>query len=222
MTSDGVKVVETAKKIARQFGIRMMIHIGVYDKQVSPTLTREMLPLMESGDIHSHVFTAQLGGILDSNGRVLPELRDAMDRGVVLDTALGDENFSFEVARKSMAQGILPSTLSTDLATTNLKHLVCGMTVTMSKFMALGLGLNQVIEMSTINPACALGEESRIGSLRPGVEADISILELVSGKWSLEDSKQTIEVDRLITPSLTVKAGQVITAQPAGQPLRVD
>jgi len=97
------------------------------------------------------------------------------------------------------------------------------MTVTMTKFMALGLDLKQIIEMSTINPASVLGEENRIGSLKPGMEADVSILELLSGKWKLEDSEQqTLEVDRLIVPSVTLKAGQVIPAQPAAQPEPMD
>ncbi len=97
------------------------------------------------------------------------------------------------------------------------------MTVTMTKFLALGLDLKQVIQMSTINPARALSEENRIGSLKPGMEADVSILELLSGRWKFEDNKgQTLEVDRLIAPSVTVRAGQVIPAQPAAQPQLID
>ena len=216
---DGTKLVETAKKLARQFGMPIMIHIGDLKKKVSPTLTQEVLPLLDSGDILSHVYTAKFGSALRPDGTVLPELREAMERGVILDTALGGNNFNFEVARKSMAQGILPTTLSTDLGGNNLRHTVYGMTVTMTKFLALGLDLKQVIEMSTTNPARALGEETRIGSLKPGMEADVSILKLLNGKWSLVDSEQeTVEVNNLISPVTTIKAGQVIPAQPAAQP----
>ncbi|MFC2002248.1 amidohydrolase family protein, partial [Chloroflexota bacterium] len=201
----------------------IMIHIGDLKKQVSPTLTQETLSIMEAGDILGHVFTAKFGSTLRPDGTVLPELRAAMERGVILDAALGRNNFSFEVARKSIDQGILPTTLSTDLGAGSLNHLIYGMTVTMTKFMSLGLDLKQIIAMSTINPARVLGEETRIGSLKPGMEADISILEFLSGKWKLEDSEQqTVEVDRLITPSVTVKAGQVIPAQPAAQPQPMD
>ena len=216
---DGTKLVETAKKLARQFGMPIMIHIGDLKKQVSPTLTQEVLPLLDSGDILSHVYTAKFGSALRPDGTVLPELREAMERGVILDTALGGNNFNFEVARKSMAQGIFPTTLSTDLGGNNLRHPVYGMTVTMTKFLALGLDLKQVIEMSTTNPARALGEETRIGSLKPGMEADVSILKLLNGKWSLVDSEQqTVEINSLISPVTTIKAGQVIPAQPAAQP----
>jgi dihydroorotase len=220
---DGTKLVEAAKKLAGQFGMPIMIHIGDLKKQVSPTLTQEVLPLLGSGDILSHVYTAKFGSALRPDGTVLPELREAMERGVILDTALGGNNFNFDVARKSMAQGILPTTLSTDLSGNNLRHPVYGMTVTMTKFLALGLDFKQVVEMSTVNSARALGEEDRIGSLKPGMEADVSILKMLSGKWDLKDSEQeTLEVDSLISPVTTVKAGQVIPAWPAAQPEAAD
>ncbi|MFC2065664.1 amidohydrolase/deacetylase family metallohydrolase, partial [Chloroflexota bacterium] len=113
--SSGSKIVETAKKVAGQFGLPVMIHIGDLYKQVSPTLTQETLALMESGDVLSHVFTAKFGSTLCPDGTVFPELREAMERGIILDTALGRYNFSFDVARKMLDQGILPTTLSTDL-----------------------------------------------------------------------------------------------------------
>lgn len=216
---EGIKIVEIAQKIAKQFGMPIMIHIGDSQKQVSPTLTQETLSLMQSGDILSHVFTGQFGSILQPDGTVLPELKEAIGRGVVLDVAVGGPHLSFEVARKCLGQGILPTTLSTDLTIGGLNHIVYGMTVTMSKFMGLGLDLKQVIEMSTINPARALGEEKRLGGLKPGMEADISILELVSGRWNFEDFQQRIiEVDKLLTPVVTVKAGQVIPTQLEGRP----
>jgi len=103
---DGVKVVETQKKIAKQFGLPIMIHIGDMDKQVSPTLTQEFLPLMEPGDILSHIYTGNFGNPLRPDGTVLPEMRAAMERGVIMDTAIGKNNLNFEVARKSLAQGL--------------------------------------------------------------------------------------------------------------------
>jgi len=219
VASDGVKIVKIAKKITKKFGLPIMVHIGDIDKQVSPTLTQEFLPLMEPGDILSHVFTAQLGSILRPDGTILPELREAMQRGVVLDVAHGRYNFSFDVAGKAMAQGILPTTLSTDLVLPSLTNIVYGLTVTISKFMALGLSLSQVVEMATINPARAINTEDRRGSLKPGMDADVSIMELLSGTWKLEDSmRKTIEANTLIAPTMTVKSGRLIPAQPVARP----
>jgi len=140
-----------------------------------------------------------------------------------MDTATGKNNLSFEVARKSLAQGILPTTLSTDLTHRSLTGPTYSLPVTMAKFMALGLDLKQAITMTTINPARALHEENKIGSLKPGMEADVSILELLSGKWKLEDARQqTIEASQMIMPSMTVKSGQVIPAQPVAKPQAID
>jgi len=187
--NSGVNVAEMAKKTARKFGLPIMVHIGDVEERISPTLTQEFLPLMEPGDILSHVFTARLGSILRPDGTVLPELRQAMERGVVLDIAHGRFNFSYAVARKGMAQGILPTTLSSDLTIPSLTGPVYGLTVIMSKFMALGLDLKQIIAMTTINPVRALSVENRMGSLKPGMDADVSILELLSGTWRIPSKR---------------------------------
>ena len=223
IASHGVEVVTIAKKMAKSFSLPLMVHIGDSDKQVSPALTQEILPLLEPGDIVSHVFTAQLGGILNPDGVVLHELKDAMERGVILDLAHGRFNFSFEVAKRSMAQGILPTTLSTDLNTLSLNGPVYGLTVTMSKFLALGLDLKGVIQMTTVNPAHAIGIDDKKGSLKPGMDADVSILELLSGTWELEDSeKQIVRVNKLLAPVMVLKSGQPISSQPAAQPQLAD
>jgi len=215
----GVEVVKLAQKVARQFGLPIMVHVGDIDQHVPPALTREVLPLMAPGDILSHFLTPKYGGTLRPDGAVLPELREAMDRGVVLDVARGRRQFSFAVARKLMAEGILPTTISTDLCNNNVADRNFGLTVAMSNFLSLGLGLRQIVEMTTINPARALKADDLIGSLKPGMAADISILELVSGKWRFEDGVgDTLEANTLITPRMTVKSGRLIPARPVAQP----
>ena len=223
VTGHGVEVVKIARGLARKSGLPLMIHIGDAQKQVPATLTGEILPLMEKGDILSHVFTALPGGAIGADGTVLLELREAMERGVILDIAHGRSNFSFKVARTGIALGILPTTISTDVTRPSLSGPVYGLTVTMSKLMALGLNLKQVIGMTTINPAGAIGADGQIGSLKPGMAADVSILELKSGKWRLTDAeKDNIEVKRLLSPVITVKSGQLIQAEPPAQPPPVD
>ncbi|MFH1485133.1 MAG: amidohydrolase/deacetylase family metallohydrolase [Chloroflexota bacterium] len=215
----GVEGVKAAQNVAKQFALPIMVHIGDIEKAVPESLVKEVVTLMEPGDILSHVFTPQHGSLFRGDGTMLSELREAMERGVVLDVANGRFNFSFSVARGGLAQGVLPTTISSDLTMSNMKDSVFSLTVTMSKFLALGLGLGQLIEMTTVNPARALKAEVSLGSLKPGGIADISILELVSGKWRLPDSKgESLVVDTLITPRMTVKSGNLIMAQPAAQP----
>jgi len=213
MAGDGIEVVKTAKKIAGKFNLPIMVHIGDPGKCVSSSQTRQMLNLFDAGDILTHMFTAKSGSMAEPDGSIAPELKEAKKRGVILDSAVDRNNFCFAVARQILAAGILPTTLSTDLNGVSF-NTTCSLTVTMSRFMALGLDLRQVVEMTTINPARAIGIEGRAGSLKPGMAADISILEQINGVWQLGDSEdQYILIDSLLVPDITVKSGQVIKAK---------
>ena len=94
----GVEMIRLAKLAANEGGVRLMVHIGDRGAADGPTITRGLLPLLESGDIITHLFTGNAGRILDDRGRVIPEIIDAQERGVFLDTAHGRQNFSFDVA----------------------------------------------------------------------------------------------------------------------------
>ena len=217
--SEGAKIVEVGKRIAGKFGMPIMVHLGDFEKQVSSTLTEEVLPLMERADILSHVYTAQRGCALRPDGAVIAELRAATRRGVVLDVANGRMNLNYEVARKALCQGVLPTTLSSDVTAPSLGGPVYGLTVTMSRFLALGLELGQVIEMTTVNPARAIAIDDRKGSLRPGMDADISVLALLTGTWELNDAQgNPLEIHTLVEPRMSIKLGQPIDAEPAARP----
>jgi len=217
----GFEMVRVAKSIAADAGLPLVVHIGIDPWEKTPqetvgAFTRELLDLLDKGDILAHVFTPKIGGVIQADGTVAPELKEAMKRGVVLDVANAASNFRFEVARKGLEQGILPTTLSTDLASTTFnRRAVLSLLVTMSKFLALGLSLHQVIQMTTINPARALKEEYRRGSLRIGMPADISILELVEGDFLFFDSLEentSLKGTHLLIPKLTLKSGVDIEA----------
>jgi len=217
----GFGMVRVAKSIATDAGLPLVVHIGIDPWEKTPqetvgAFTRELLDLLDKGDILAHVFTPKVGGVIQADGTVAPELKEAMKRGVVLDVANAASNFRFEVAKKGLEQGILPTILSTDLATTTFdRRAVLSLLVTMSKFLALGLSLHQVIQMTTINPARALGEEHRRGSLRIGMPADISILELVEGDFLFFDSLEentSLKGNHLLIPKLTLKSGVDIEA----------
>jgi len=219
VASDGPRVIKTTRELARSLGLPMMVHIGDSGGLVPPEITQELLGVMDAGDILTHVFTSNQGGILRPDDTVLPQLREAMDREVILEVAHGRRNLSFAVARKSMDQGILPTVLSTDINTLCLNGPVFGLAALMSKFMALGLSLDEVVKMSTINPARALDIDNRVGSLQCGMDADVSILELLSGKWEIEDSVgRTMLTTSLLTPKITIKSGLVIPAEPVDWP----
>ncbi len=178
---------KTARETAGKVGLPLMVHIGDPHRQVPPSLTGEMLPLLRQGDILSHIYTGQSGALLGEDGRIHPELAAARDRGVVLDVSPGIKNFTFSTARKMMDQGIFPTTVSTDISRPSVTAYAFGLTVAMSKFLEMRLPLEDIIAMTTIHPARAAGISDRKGSLKPTMDADISILEIRPGRWRFQD-----------------------------------
>jgi len=218
----GIEGVKLTKKVANEAGLPAVIHIGIgleetiSDDEMS-AFTEEMLSLLEQGDILVHVYTPRKGRVIDSDDRILLALKEAMGRGVVLDVAHAQSMFSFQIAQIAMNKGILPTTLSTDVVNTNINGpAVCNLPVTMSKFLALGLSLDDVIAKTTINPARALHEEDRRGALRIGMPADVSILQVEEGDFVFFDgvAGNTLKGRQLLVPKLVLKSGMEIVPQP--------
>ncbi len=206
----GMEMPRVARRAARESGTRLMVHIGDTEKRYDPTVIRSLLPLLERGDILTHYFTANPGGVLDANGKLVPEAREAADRGVWFDTAHGRMNFSFDVGRRIIEQGLLPHCISTDLTVPGRVMTVHSMTEMMTRFLGLGFTMAQVVTMCTENPAKAIGEEQRLGSLAVGRQADISVLEVKDGDWVVYDVLgASLRVDRAVVPFVTVKRGQL-------------
>src|SRR5207244_5425906 len=205
----GMEMPRLARRAARESGTRLMVHIGDTEKRYDPKVIHSLLPLLEEGDILTHYFTANPGGVLDANGKLVPEAREARDRGVWFDTAHGRKNFSFDVGRRVIDQGLLPHCISTDLTVPGRIHTVHSMTEMMTRFLGLGFTLAQVVTMCTENPAHAIGAASRLGSLARGRQADISVLELREGEWVVYDVLgASLPVTQAVIPFLTVKKAQ--------------
>lgn len=208
----GMEMPRLAKQAARESGTRLMVHIGDTAKRYDPTVIRQLLPLLEPGDIVTHLFTANPGGVIDADGKLVPEAREAADRGVWLDTAHGRMNFSFDVGRRVLDQGLTPHCISTDLTVPGRLQTVHSMTEMMTRFLGLGFALAQVVTMCTSNPAQAIGEQERLGSLVAGRQADISVLDLRAGDWMVYDILGAgLRVNTAVVPFLTVKRGRVFT-----------
>ncbi len=216
-----IEAVKAAKRVALEAGLPLMIHIGreageTASDDIMAAYTPKMLLLLDKGDILTHVFTPKAGGVIKSDGTVLPELKEAMERGVIFDVATADDSLNFEIARKGMEQGIMPNTLSTDITLhTRNSRGILSLIVTMSKFLALGLSLAQVVEMTTINPARALREEHSRGTLKVGMPADISVLRLEKGDYTFYDTDEEenpLKSKQLLVPEIVLKDGEEIAA----------
>ena len=209
----GVEMVRLAKQAATEGGVRLMVHIG--DRSIAdgdgtePTITRQLLPLLDNGDIITHLFSGNPGRIIDNSGTVIPEILEAQARGVFLDTAHGRQNFSFDVAKAALDQGVNPRSISTDMTPPGRVNTVHSMTEMLARFMALGFSLEDVIRMTTANPASALGMEDTLGSLAVGRPADISVLREETGDWLFNDTEgNTLRGDKALVPVVTIKDGE--------------
>src|SRR6266508_4270385 len=208
----GMEMPRLAKRAARESGIKLMVHIGDTEQRYDPTVIRSLLPLFDEGDILTHYFTANAGGVLDTNGHLVPEAREAAARGVWLDTAHWRSNFSFDVGRRVIDQGLLPHCISTDLTVPGRLLTVHSMTEMVTRFLGLGFTVPEVVTMCTANPARAIGAEQRLGSLAVGRQADVSVLEVQQGDWMVYDILGAgLRVDRAFAPHLTLKRGKVFT-----------
>jgi len=210
----GIKGVEMAKKMANDLRMPLMMHIGEarerMEKDWMDDFSRQAVSLLEKGDILSHYLTREPGGLILKDGTIYPELGKARQRGVVLDSCHGLWHFNFTIARHALAQGFNPDVISTDLSIRNIL-VTQSLPVVMSKFLNLGLSLEEVIGMTTIHPARVLREEDRRGSLRPGMPADITILEIVKGDFLFGDGmgRETLRGNLLLEPRMVFQAGEI-------------
>ena len=150
-------------------------------------------------------------GLLDEGGKVLKEVRDAVERGVYLDQGHGGGGFGFDVAEKCIKQGLLPWSISTDLHTGNINGPVFDMPTTMSKWLMLGLSLEEVIKRSTLNPAIVLKKEKEIGTLKIGACADITVLRMDEGEFTFVDCARENRIgNKRLTAIHTIRGGEII------------
>src|SRR5262249_51476079 len=149
---------------------------------------QDILALLRKGDILTHYLHGEAHGVFDANGKMLPEVLEARQRGVIFDVGHGSGHFSFDVAEKCMQAGFHPDTISSDVTTRTMNGPAYDFPTTLSKFLYLGLPLDDVIRMATIQPAHAFNYGVDLGTLRPGGVADIAIFELHSGSFEFTDS----------------------------------
>jgi dihydroorotase len=187
-----------------------------------------VIPLLRSGDILAHPFTRHPGGFVNREGEVHPVIQAALDKGLKVDVGHGS-HFSYRLARKAIAAGIIPTTLGADIHGYNThipapagtpdepaddeNHPFAGqakfsLVQAMSSMMALGLTLEQVVPMVTSHPAEMLGLSGVIGTLRSGVDADITVIDEKRGRYLLRDNEKTeVVADRLLQPLFCLRAG---------------
>jgi len=218
--AQGLKPLERARKLGDELKIPLLVHIGEsWSKGTEPVAIGDVLKYLRAGDIVTHMFTVHPGGLLDGNGKLWPQVRDAKESGVLMDVGHGLHNLNFDVARKVLDQGLHPDGVSTDGHRGNRAGPVYDLPTTMAKLMALGFSLKQVIEMATANAARLLGRSNELGTLRIGAAADISVLKIEEREWEAIDSqKGAIPAHRTITPVYAIRGESIYEPLPADRP----
>lgn len=177
-----VEVMRRTREAADRSGVPITVHIG---GQTSPL--PEIVSFLRPGDVLTHAFRRS-GSILDANGRVYPAVLEAVERGVLLDIGHGMGNLDFDVAERILDQGVLPQMVSSDVHDGNVTGPVFDLPTTMSKLMALGMSLEQVVEASTSTPARVFDFGVSVGSLAVGAPADVAVFQWVEQEHTFVDS----------------------------------
>ena len=202
--ANDLEAVRRARQITAPLGLTVMAHIG---QSVSPL--PEILALMGPGDIVTHVYAPAPNGILDGNGRVLPEVRAARERGVLFDVGNGRSgHITWDVAERAIQQGFLPDTISSDLTAPGRTDRVFDFPTVLSKFVLLGMSLPQIVACATSRAAKALPAFRDLGTLAVGAPADVAVFDLREGAFEFVDNERTVRTGRQkLVPSAVVLGG---------------
>ncbi len=198
----GMTPLSYAMQVAEETSLPLMIHID----EPPPTYV-EVVERLRPGDVLTHCFRPFPNTPLDGEGQVRPEVQAARDRGAYFDIGHGKGSFAFDTARKMLAAGFPPDTISSDV------HALCqngpafDQLTTMSKFLHLGMSLEDIIKSSTQTAATILSRPD-LADLSVGSAADISVLGLEDGAFPLTDVVgETVQADRRFTSEGVVRDG---------------
>ena len=196
-----------AQAMAETFNLPVMIHLGQPDAPLP-----KILALLKPGDIVTHLYAPAPHGILDDDGRLLPEVLAARRRGVWFDVGNGTVgHITWEQAERAIKQGFLPHTISTDWTQQGRAGGVIDLPNVMSKFLLLGMSLDQVIACVTTNAARVFEAFNDRGTLNVGAPADVAVLELRQGTFEFVDNFGGKRTGRQrLFPSATVIGGKQV------------
>ncbi|WP_151448900.1 amidohydrolase/deacetylase family metallohydrolase [Lacisediminimonas profundi] len=232
----GVDVMRASAEIGVRTGLPVYIHFGQLWPMPADgglpvdadTIFEQVVDLLKAGDVLAHPFSRHPGGFVERNGKVHPLVREAVNRGLKIDVGHGS-HFSYAMARTVLDAGFIPDTLGADMHGYNTAvpapagtpaahpdedHMFLGRTrfslvSAMTSMLALGLTLEQVVPMVTINAARMIGMEDEIGTLQPGRVADITVLEDARGSWVMTDNEGNQVIARQkLAPLFCLRAGE--------------
>lgn len=179
--TQGWNALQMALEAADQTGLPLMAHIDH-----PPPTYEEIVGALRPGDILTHAFRPFPNAPCNAQGAVKEAVVEARRRGVIFDIGHGKGSFSFKTARGMLASGFEPDVISSDVHTLCIEGPAYDQVTTMSKFLVMGMSLQDVVKTSTLNPATAL-RRPELGSLKAGSVGDATVLSVREGEFDYED-----------------------------------
>ncbi|QLY68061.1 amidohydrolase/deacetylase family metallohydrolase [Citrobacter freundii] len=202
---NGITPLDHAKAMQAQNGdLPLMVHIGN-----NPPDLDEVAERLTAGDIITHCYNGKPNRILTPEGELRASVTRAISRGVRLDVGHGTASLSFAVAKRAISLGILPHTISSDIYCRNrISGPVHSLANVMSKFLAIGMSLPQVIECVTASAADGLRLKNK-GRLQVGLDADLTLFTLKRQPAVLVDAENdSLQAEQLLVPLAAIRAGK--------------
>jgi dihydroorotase len=199
--------VERAVEAGTLADVPVMVDFGSNrpERPLSELVTKKLRP----GDIYTHVYSG-LRGEQDPSGHVNPAMLEGRKRGVIFDVGHGGGSFLWRIAAPAIKEGFLPDSISTDLHIGSMNAGMKDMLNVMSKFLAMGLSLDEVIARSTWNPAREIKQDG-LGHLSVGAAADVAVLRLERGRFGFADMYGArLDSTQRLMCELTVRDGKVV------------
>ena len=195
-----------AREVADRHHVPIMVHISTQPPSIESVVSR-----LKEGDVLSHCCTGHDQRVVDMHGQLIPAVKEARERGVLLDVGHGEGSFSFRVAQLLVGMGEAPDVISTDLHAGCVNGPTYNLVTTLNKFLYLGLSLEDVILRATANPARVIDRLEGMGALKVGGIADISVLDYVDGEFELVDCHRVKKtLDKGLVPHLAICRGKVL------------
>ncbi len=202
--TSGIAPLDLALEVAGELDLPVMTHIDL-----PPPSRREVLERLRPGDILTHCYRPFPNAPVTGSGRILPEMTEARERGVIFDVGHGVGSFSFAMARASLEEGFAPDVISSDVHVFSYDGPAFDVAVTMSKYLCLGMPVDEVVRAATIAPADVM-RRPELGSLAVDTVGDAVAFRLEEGKFDYYDAVGEVLVgDRQLVPELIVVDGRV-------------
>jgi dihydroorotase len=198
--------VQKAVEAGERNHLPVMVDFGWFDNK---SYEQMISGILRPGDISTHVFRMP-APLLTPEGKPAPYMLEARKRGIKFDVGHGGGSFTFALAEPMVKGGFFPDSISTDFHVDSATGVMLNLPNVMSKMLALGIPLSEVIRESTTNPATEIGHPE-LGQIAVGSVADIAVLRVERGNFGYADLVGgKVEGSERILAEMTIRAGHIV------------